>query len=83
MSSGGFAHLTSRLVAAADRHAEGRLVMITEGGYELSALAECLRDVVAVLAGREAPQPARTESGRASRAIAAVRAVHAARWRGL
>ena len=35
-----FAWLTGKLLAIADRHAEGRLVSVLEGGYDLNALAE-------------------------------------------
>ncbi|NYZ61639.1 histone deacetylase family protein [Luteimonas deserti] len=36
-----FAWLTRELVALADRHAEGRLVSMLEGGYDLDALRAC------------------------------------------
>lgn len=36
-----YAHLTARLVALADRHCDGRVVSMLEGGYDLEALAEC------------------------------------------
>ncbi|UNK44077.1 histone deacetylase family protein [Luteimonas sp. S4-F44] len=36
-----FAWLTRELVVLADRHAEGRLVSMLEGGYDLQALREC------------------------------------------
>jgi acetoin utilization deacetylase AcuC-like enzyme len=35
-----FVWLTEELLAIADRHAEGRLVSVLEGGYDLNALAE-------------------------------------------
>jgi acetoin utilization deacetylase AcuC-like enzyme len=34
-----FAWVTSRLLEAARRHAQGRMVSILEGGYDLRALA--------------------------------------------
>ena len=34
-----FAWLTDRLLAVADRHAQGRIVSLLEGGYDLAALA--------------------------------------------
>jgi len=34
-----FGWVTSRLLEAAQRHAQGRLVSILEGGYDLKALA--------------------------------------------
>lgn len=36
-----FGWITGELVALADRHAEGRLVSMLEGGYDLQALREC------------------------------------------
>jgi acetoin utilization deacetylase AcuC-like enzyme len=33
--------ITERLCALADRHAQGRVVSVLEGGYDLAALAEC------------------------------------------
>ncbi len=36
-----FAWLTGELRAIADRHAEGRVLSMLEGGYDLAALAEC------------------------------------------
>jgi acetoin utilization deacetylase AcuC-like enzyme len=36
-----FAWLTARLVVIAQRHAQGRVVSMLEGGYDLSALREC------------------------------------------
>ncbi|MFN7183217.1 MAG: histone deacetylase family protein [Thermomonas haemolytica] len=36
-----YARLTARLVALADRHCDGRVVSMLEGGYDLEALAEC------------------------------------------
>jgi acetoin utilization deacetylase AcuC-like enzyme len=39
LSEDGFAQITRRLVAVADRHCNGRLVSALEGGYNLRALA--------------------------------------------
>ena len=36
-----YAWLTGELVAIADRHAQGRIVSMLEGGYDLDALREC------------------------------------------
>jgi acetoin utilization deacetylase AcuC-like enzyme len=48
-----FARLTALLADIADDYCEGRLVAVTEGGYDLKALASCLRAVVRVLDGDE------------------------------
>jgi len=43
VTTGGFAEITRRIVDWAGEHAEGRVVSVLEGGYELSALAESAR----------------------------------------
>jgi acetoin utilization deacetylase AcuC-like enzyme len=43
--------ITRRLVAVAERHAQGRIVSCLEGGYSLSALARSVAAHVRVLAG--------------------------------
>jgi acetoin utilization deacetylase AcuC-like enzyme len=82
MSASGYARLTQALCGVSDRRAEGRLVLVTEGGYDLDALAACLELTVAVAAG-EAVSPAADESPtrRAAAAVSAVRAAQARNWR--
>ena len=53
MTTDGYAQLTARLLAAADQFCEGRIVFVTEGGYDTGALADCCQRVVA-LAGADA-----------------------------
>lgn len=48
MTTAGFRALTTLLVRAAERLCEGRMVLVTEGGYDLTALGECLQAVVDV-----------------------------------
>ncbi|MEZ5284492.1 MAG: histone deacetylase [Vicinamibacterales bacterium] len=48
MTTEGFARLTQLLLASADRLCEGRTVLVTEGGYDLTALEECLEAVIEV-----------------------------------
>ncbi len=48
-----YAWVTQRLVAAAERHANGRLVSMLEGGYALPALARSVERHVRVLVGLE------------------------------
>jgi acetoin utilization deacetylase AcuC-like enzyme len=84
LTRAGFALMASRLASLADRHASGRLVAVTEGGYDLGALGESLDAVAVVLEGGAAPADApRHASGRGASAVSAVRRVQAARWRGL
>jgi acetoin utilization deacetylase AcuC-like enzyme len=83
MTAQGYAALTAALCAVSDRHGHGRLVLVTEGGYDLTALSECLELTVAVVAGQQPVLPSVSESPgrRAAVAIAAVRAAHASYWR--
>jgi len=48
MTTAGFRALSGLLVGAADRLCGGRVVLVTEGGYDLTALAECLEAVLDV-----------------------------------
>jgi acetoin utilization deacetylase AcuC-like enzyme len=48
MTTDGFRRLTALLLGAADRLCDGRVVLVTEGGYDLTALAECLQAVIDV-----------------------------------
>lgn len=49
MTAEGFGRLTKKLVQLADEVCGGRVVLVTEGGYDLKALGECLTAVTAVL----------------------------------
>jgi acetoin utilization deacetylase AcuC-like enzyme len=46
MTTEGFGRLTKALVALADAVCEGRVVLVTEGGYDLEALADSLNAVI-------------------------------------
>jgi acetoin utilization deacetylase AcuC-like enzyme len=46
MTTDGFRRLTSLLASAADRLCQGRMVLVTEGGYDLTALGECLEAAI-------------------------------------
>ena len=46
MTTAGYAGIVSRLNDAAGRLCEGRIAFVTEGGYHLSALRECLEAVI-------------------------------------
>jgi acetoin utilization deacetylase AcuC-like enzyme len=93
LSAAGYASLTRSLCDAADRHCHGRVVAVTEGGYELSALKACLEAAVAVLSDSGPPASASSagssgssgpEAGATARSRAAVAAVRAAQskyWR--
>jgi len=49
LSSACFGRLTSMIVGVADRVCGGRVVAVTEGGYNLQGLAEGLRETIAAL----------------------------------
>ncbi len=84
VSTPGYARLTKSLCEAADRHCHGRVVAITEGGYDLPALKSCLESAIAVLDGATMPAPAeppRAATERSRLAIAQVRAAHDKFWK--
>jgi len=87
MSAGGFARLTGRLCAVADECGSGRVVFVTEGGYNLRALAESLAASLAALEGRPAPDRAPDGPGADTRrgrfAVEQARAAQSTFWRGL
>jgi acetoin utilization deacetylase AcuC-like enzyme len=49
MTTAGFGRLTKMLLAVADEVCGGRVVLATEGGYDLKALEDSLREVISVL----------------------------------
>ena len=48
MTTEGFGRLTQVLVNLADEVCEGRVVLVTEGGYDLDALSQCLVTVIKI-----------------------------------
>ena len=78
-----FGRLTARIAAVADECCNGRVVAVTEGGYDLKALAASLNVVIDVLDGRtslaDLPAPAGA-SPRADASLAAVRPHLAKYW---
>jgi len=54
----GFGRLTESLTAMAERTADRRLALVLEGGYDLPALRDGVREVLASLAGKAHPRPA-------------------------
>jgi acetoin utilization deacetylase AcuC-like enzyme len=85
MSEAGFALLTRYLVTAADECCGGRMVLVTEGGYNLEAFAASLDAALGEMAGRDS-LPAANVLEPPARGLAAVkqaRTVQARYWRGL
>jgi acetoin utilization deacetylase AcuC-like enzyme len=81
MTAGGYGALVAGLKAVADRH--GAIALVTEGGYELTAVAECLEASFAALTGKPIDAPAEEPAPRGTRALDAVRAAQSRFWRGL
>ena len=82
----GFIWMTTTLRDLADDVCDGRLALVTEGGYDLRALADSLDAVCGVLEGTtsvSAHDSRRASTGRGDRAIAAVRVAQSGRWAGL
>jgi acetoin utilization deacetylase AcuC-like enzyme len=48
MTTEGFGRLTKMLLDVADDLCDGRVVLVTEGGYDLDALKACLQEVIRV-----------------------------------
>ncbi len=72
----GYGRLTARLLDAADRMCQGRVVFVTEGGYDLHALAECLETVIGLASGRasaDLSRPAEGDTRRGQATLSAVR----------
>ena len=80
----GFAAMTMALRKVADDCCEGRLALVTEGGYDLKALEASLEGVVQTLAGSPAAPKWPSDAAPSSRgrvtADAAVRAL-AGHWK--
>jgi acetoin utilization deacetylase AcuC-like enzyme len=84
LTTGGYAVLTKSLCDAADRHCHGRVVAVTEGGYDLTALKGCLETTLSVLDGAAIPAPTdtpRPATQRSRMAIAQVRSAQGKYWK--
>ncbi len=87
VTTSGFGRIVSRLRGVAERH--GALALVTEGGYDLSALAACLEVSFEALSGNKpgavgavSATPGRSVI-RGQRAVAAARAALKPFWRGI
>jgi acetoin utilization deacetylase AcuC-like enzyme len=58
VSPAGFGLLTAVLMAMAEKTAAGRLALVLEGGYDLQALQQGVREVLKALDMRDSPPPA-------------------------
>jgi acetoin utilization deacetylase AcuC-like enzyme len=77
----GFAYMTRVCQTLADRHADGRIALMLEGGYDPPTLAANVRACVEVLAGAEGPQIAHGTRGR--EIVERVRQLHGRFWPAL
>jgi acetoin utilization deacetylase AcuC-like enzyme len=84
LSTAGYGRLTKALCDAAGRHCHGRVVAVTEGGYDLTALKACLESTITVLDDGPLPppsQPALAATSRSRLSIAAVRSAQSTYWK--
>ncbi len=84
LSTSGYATLTKALCESAERNCHGRVVAVTEGGYDLTALKACLESSVGVLDGGAVTPPAEpplAATSRARTAIAAARSAQSSYWK--
>ncbi len=80
LTTAGYAAVVRQLMTAA---AKTPIAFVTEGGYDLRALAECLEASFAAIDGID-PQPfPESSSSRGERALEAIRAAQAPFWRGI
>jgi acetoin utilization deacetylase AcuC-like enzyme len=88
MTTAGYAATVRRLRAAADNVCGGRIALVTEGGYDLRALADCLMASIAVLDRSDDPNHPDDPKGsyhtggdiRGRAALEAVRAAQKPYW---
>jgi acetoin utilization deacetylase AcuC-like enzyme len=86
MTTEGYGFLTSLLLGAADESCEGRIVFVTEGGYDTRALRECVEGVLALSSGGSQPgtraEPA-ADGMRGRATVQRVKQAQARYWRSL
>lgn len=80
MSADGYARLVGCLRRAAGAHP---FALVTEGGYDLPALRECLEAAITATKAEAAPGGADGPAPRGERALEAVIAAQAPFWRGI
>jgi acetoin utilization deacetylase AcuC-like enzyme len=84
LSTGSFGAMTGALRGLAEACCEGRIALVTEGGYDLRALRDSILDVVNVLGSGVSTPPAwpagSPGSARGAEAVAATRAAVSAFW---
>ena len=85
MSAAGYGRMLRKLEAAAQQ--SGPVAIVTEGGYDLPALRECLEVMIRVISvetnGAADDGAIGNAATRGERALSAVRAAQSAFWRGI
>ena len=76
-----FGHLTAAIARIADQCCDGRVVAITEGGYDLTGLAESLRASIRALEGEAVVPPPTGEAPRGEATLKAVTPHLADHWK--
>jgi acetoin utilization deacetylase AcuC-like enzyme len=80
----GCAALARLVLDLADELCGGRLALVLEGGYDLSALRDCVAAVLEELEGRSLTRPRAGEEGPAARrVIDRARSLHSRHWKSL
>lgn len=80
VTEAGFATMTAIVAGIADRHSDGRLALVLEGGYHPPALGRCVRAVAEILAdATPSAMPPASPSGAA--AIDRAREFHRRSWK--
>ena len=80
LSEDGFASMCGVVRQLADKHCEGRLVLVLEGGYDLGGLSRSVRACVEVLGGATPPEPTARVSFGGDRALQEAVRFHRLRW---
>ena len=80
VTDAGFASLCAMVRDVADRHANGRLALFLEGGYDVAALASSVRACIEVLAGSSPQQPEGRRDPRTDEIVDLIGAVHTSAW---
>lgn len=81
MTAAGYGRIIHRLKNAVQT--SGTLALVTEGGYDLPALRECLEVAIGVIESDRLEEVNHTVAPRGERALMAVQAAQSAFWRGI
>lgn len=81
LTEDGFAALCGQVMRIAQRHAEGRMVMLLEGGYDLAGLAKSVHACIDVLAESTPPEITGARTGHGERDVLAALEVQRRHWK--